>query len=324
MASQEVWLRCRPLQAFCYDNTAYASPGGQFENRTSRILRRPLLGHWQLECDNKIYEIGRKGSAWNPFNPLTLHSGRATEDPAVFYRERIGRTTKSHDDILEAGKWKIGYIFTTAEVLIVGERMVNHCHYDLLFSNCQTTAKRLAEDIIDSSGLDSAFEWPWRAANVATFFAALTAAIGAAIFFWPAQGTITVTADGHTLVCDADWAYAGKLYYATKEWFATGAATNFQWVSGDEILHAMPIRKLSGSWFHRKLVPLLVLGTTIGASFFTWVKNPEILESMRRGFDEVVWCTRTACRKLIRQFGHGFGHGFGNGVGHGCPVLKTA
>jgi hypothetical protein len=292
MAVHDIYLRCRPLQSLCDDNTATTSPDEQSESKTSEILQQPVLGHWQLECHNKIYEIGRKGPAWNPFNPLTFHSGRVTEDAAMFYREKIGRTTKSDEDIVQEGKWETECIFTATDILIVGRDMVEYCNYGILLSNCQTTVKRLAEAIIDSNDIDRAFKWPWRAAHVATILAASSVAVVAAICLWPAQGIITVTAGGRTLVCNADWAYADKLCSAIKEWCATGAATNFRWVSGDEILHAMPIWQLSGQWFYRKLVPLLTLGTAIGASFLAWVKNPEVLESMRRGFDKFVWWAR--------------------------------
>jgi hypothetical protein len=99
MASHDVWLRCRPLeppQATDILATENADEHHEsFEGKKGGPLRQPVLAHWQLECHGMIYEIGRKGAACNPFNPIKFDAGPVKQDPSLFYRKLVGTTSKT-------------------------------------------------------------------------------------------------------------------------------------------------------------------------------------------------------------------------------------
>lgn len=72
------------------------------------------LAHWSLECNGTIYEVGRKGAAWNPFNDLKFQWGPAKKVP-FFHRELVGTTTKGHYDIRNKGKSSALIILSNTE-----------------------------------------------------------------------------------------------------------------------------------------------------------------------------------------------------------------
>lgn len=79
----------------------------QLEGKSGGLLRQPVLAHWQLECHGRIYEFGPLGHALDPFGPLEFKDPSTVTtqtDKYVFYRKKIGRTRKSHEEILERGK----------------------------------------------------------------------------------------------------------------------------------------------------------------------------------------------------------------------------
>jgi hypothetical protein len=106
MALHEVWLRCSYLASMQQNNVPAAKKANDqhepLDGERAGWLHRPVLAHWQLECHGKVYEIGRKGAVWNPFNPITFHVSLARsmqEDTSVFYREKIGMTSKGASQI---------------------------------------------------------------------------------------------------------------------------------------------------------------------------------------------------------------------------------
>jgi hypothetical protein len=110
MASHEVWLRCKPLESLQSSQgsdvpTTESADEQQesFEGRRGGPLLQPFFAHWQIECHGRIYEVGRKGAGYNPFNPITFHEGPVNQDPTVFYRKKIGMTSKTAAQIEKYG-----------------------------------------------------------------------------------------------------------------------------------------------------------------------------------------------------------------------------
>jgi len=276
MATHEVWLRCSPLSSKQQiESAAEGQPADHDDSFEGKKGGMPVLAHWQLECNDKIYEIGRKGAIWNPFNPLEFLVSRAQDmegDKSVFYRKRIGMTSKSAKDIRKTGK-----------------RIVEGGNYHLFLRNCQTTVKNLAEAIIDKSNMDPAFDWPWRAVHACMIVVAAAATIGTAYVLWPVQGVIQVAgANNILLTCSADWSMCGKFVAALRNYWSNGTALHLRWRVGDKLLHSMPLSELVGQWSRAKLLPLIKCGVGMGAVFLTAIMNPEWLEHLKEASDKLV------------------------------------
>jgi hypothetical protein len=164
-----------------------------------------------------------------------------------------------------------------------------------MLRNCQTTVKKLAEAIINTSDRDPTFSWPWRAAHVSMIIVAGVAAGGTAYFLWPVQGVIQVAGSGALpLTCPADWSMGGKFMTALQKYWSNGSVTNFVWRVGDKHLHSVPLAQLVGQWTRQKLVPLIKFGLGVGSAFLTLKWDPEWLEYLAQTIDRLMHGTTRA------------------------------
>lgn len=69
-----------------------------------RLTQPEILAHWQLVCHGMIFDISRTGTWLNPqllYNEPTIVGD---DERVEFYREKIGTTLLSCDEVKEIGE----------------------------------------------------------------------------------------------------------------------------------------------------------------------------------------------------------------------------
>lgn len=109
---RNVFLRCTPLRSSgpnTTPNSEVEAPISEAEespvDRTG-LLRPTYAAHWQLECHGQVFEFRRTGCPMLPWNAIDFSPGtanRATDNPAIWYRRRIGSTTLPAAEVVRRG-----------------------------------------------------------------------------------------------------------------------------------------------------------------------------------------------------------------------------